>query len=46
MEPPYKKSDPCPLIRLAFVRHLPPEGKVWRAHNVRPYGGKRTRSVG
>ena len=19
---PYKKSDPCPLIRLAFVRHL------------------------
>ena len=44
---PYKRSETCPLIRPSVRTGAPsPEGKVWRAHNVRPYGGKRTGSVG
>ena len=44
---PTKDLKPVPSSApVCALGHLPPEGKVWRAHNVRPYGGKRTGSVG
>ena len=44
---PTKGPRPAPSSApVCALGHLPLGGKVWRAHNVRPYGGKRTGSVG
>ena len=43
---PTKDLKPVPSSApVCALGHLPPEGKVWRAHNVRPYGVSSTGDV-
>ena len=43
---PTKWVATCPLIRLAFARHLPPRGRLSGDRKGRPYGVSSTSTVG
>ena len=42
---PVQRVETCPLIRLAFARHLPPRGRLSGDRKGRPYGGYGSSSI-